>query len=99
MQRAEQSGVDQKGLRIAHQLADDLPPEGLQKAPELAYPPMERGRVKPHDPGEQVREKSLGVSQEGALGLHAPQLLQESEGDDLRVREPLEPLVALPAWG
>jgi hypothetical protein len=41
-----------------------------------------------------VREKSLGVARKGALGFYAPQLLQEGEGDDLR--EPLEPLVALP---
>src|SRR5215212_6729094 len=47
-------------------------------------------------PGEQVRQKPLGVAQKGALGLHAPQLLQEGQGDDLRVREPLEPLVAPP---
>ena len=33
MQRGQQGGVDQKGFRIAYQLADDLPAQGLQKAP------------------------------------------------------------------
>ncbi len=45
-----------------------------------------------------MREKSLGVSQEGALRLHATKLLQEGEGDDLRVRKPLERLVTPPVW-
>jgi hypothetical protein len=54
--------------------------------------------VKPYHPREQVREEPLGIAQEGMLGLHAPQLLQEGEGDDLRVREPLERFVAPPAW-
>jgi len=52
--------------------------------------------VKPYHPWEQTREKPLGVSQEGALRLHASKLLQEGEGDDLRVREPLERLIAPP---
>jgi hypothetical protein len=85
-----------KGFGIAHRLADDLPPEGLQEAPESAHPALQGGRVESYDPREQVREKPLGVAQKGALGLHAPQLLQEREGYDLRVREPLERLVALP---
>ena len=33
------------------------------------------------------------------LALHAPQLLEEGEGEDLRVREPLEALVASHALG
>ncbi|MDP9480468.1 MAG: hypothetical protein M3R38_33205, partial [Actinomycetota bacterium] len=37
------------------------------------------------------------VAQEGAFALHAAKLLQESEGEDLGVREPLEGLVALGA--
>jgi hypothetical protein len=44
-----------------------------------------------------VGEEPLGLAQEGALALGAPQLLQESEGYDLRVREALEPLVPPPA--
>jgi len=57
---------------------------------------MKRGRIKPHHPREQVRKEPLGVAQEGALALHAAQLLEERERDDLRVREPLERLVTLP---
>jgi hypothetical protein len=35
-----------------------------------------------------MREKSLGIAQERALALDAPQLLQEEgERDDLRVRK------------
>ena len=43
--------------------------------------------MQPHHPREQVREESLGVPQERAFALHAPQLLEEGEGDDLRVRK------------
>jgi hypothetical protein len=43
--------------------------------------------VKPYHPGELVREEPLGIAQEGTLGLHAPQLLQEGEGKDLRAPE------------
>jgi hypothetical protein len=55
---------------------------------------MQRGRVKPHHPGEQVREESLGIAQERALALNTSELLQERERDDLRVREPFERLIA-----
>jgi hypothetical protein len=50
--------------------------------------------MKPHHPGEQMREEPLGVTQERALALHATQLLQERKRDELRVREPFEGLVA-----
>jgi hypothetical protein len=50
--------------------------------------------VQPYYPGKQLREEPLGVSQEGAFALHAPQLREERQGDDLRVREALEGLVA-----
>jgi hypothetical protein len=46
-----------------------------------------------------VGEEPLGVAQEGALALHAPQLLEEGERDDLRVREPLYGFVASSAAG
>ncbi len=49
--------------------------------------------MKSHHPREQMREEPLDIPQEGALRLHAPQLLEERQGDDLRVREPLEGLV------
>ena len=57
---------------------------------------MKRRRVKSYHPWEQMREKPLGISQEGALRLHATKLLQEGESDDLRVRELLERGVSLP---
>ena len=41
-----------------------------------------------------MREEPFCVSQEGAFALHAPQLLEECQGDDLRVRESLEGSVA-----
>jgi hypothetical protein len=55
--------------------------------------------MKPHDPGEQVREKPLCIPQEGAFALHAPQLLQQGEGQDFGVRKPLYGLVASSAVG
>jgi len=55
---------------------------------------MERGRVKAYDPGKEVREKPFGVSQKRALGLDAAQLLEERQGQDFGVREPLYGLVA-----
>jgi hypothetical protein len=55
--------------------------------------------MKPHHPGEQVREEPLCVAQEGALALHATELLEESEGEDFRVCEPLEGFVASSAAG
>jgi hypothetical protein len=50
--------------------------------------------MQPHHPGKQVREEPLCVPQEGAFALHAPQLLEECEGDDLRVRKALYGFVA-----
>src|SRR5215213_228659 len=98
MQDFEQGRVHKQGLRFAHQFGNDLPPEGLQKAPELPHTAVQRGRIKPHHAGEQVRKEPLGVPQEGALALHPPQLLEERECDDLRVGKPLERLVTLPVW-
>src|SRR5215208_2780487 len=96
MQDFQQGRVHKQGLRFAHQLGNDLPSEGLQKAPELPHPSVERGRIESHHPGEQVGEEPLGVPQEGALALHPPQLLEERERDDLRVGKPLERPVTLP---
>src|SRR4051794_4218082 len=45
-------------------------------------------------PLPQVREEADGVAQEGAFTLHTPKLLDQSEGENLRVREALERLVA-----
>jgi hypothetical protein len=94
MQDLKQRRIDDQGLRLAHQLGEDLPPQGLQKAPQLPHAPVERGRIEPHYPRERVREEPFCVAQEGALALHPTKLLREGEGDHLRVREPLEGFVA-----
>ena len=52
--------------------------------------------MKPNHPREQVREEPLRVAQERALALHAAKLLEEGEGQDLRVRELLERPVPVP---
>ncbi len=51
---------------------------------------MERERSKTDHPREEVREKASGLTQKGALRLRTSKLLEEGEGDDLRVGEPLE---------
>src|SRR5215208_2831379 len=94
VQNRKQSRVDEQRLRVADHLVEDVPPQGFQKTPELPHPPMERGRVQPHHPGEQVREEPLGLAQERAFAFHASQLLKEGEGDDFRVREALYGFVA-----
>jgi hypothetical protein len=55
---------------------------------------VEGARGETDHAGEQVREESLGVAQEGTLALDAAQLLEERERQDLGVRKPLEPFVA-----
>jgi len=51
--------------------------------------------VQPHHYSwEQVGEEPLGVAQERAVAFYAPQLLEEGEGDDFRVREALYGFVA-----
>ena len=37
-----------------------------------------------------MREEPLGLAQEGLLALHAAQLLEEGQRQDLRVREALD---------
>jgi hypothetical protein len=80
----------------------DLPPklghdgasEGFEKSPELAYPPVERGRMEADDPRQEMGEQAGGLAQEGAFGFYPSKLLEERQGEDLRVREPLEGGVA-----
>ena len=55
---------------------------------------MERGGGVADHAREEVREETLGVAQERATGLDAPKLLEQGEGQNLGVREPLEGLVA-----
>ena len=47
-----------------------------------------------HDAGKQMREEPLAVPEEGTLALHAAKLLQKRLGQDLRIRELLEGLLA-----
>jgi hypothetical protein len=51
---------------------------------------MEGGRRKARDPREEVGEEASGLAQERALRLYSSELLKESQGYDLGVREPLE---------
>ena len=53
--------------------------------------------MQPRHAREEVDEEPRRVPEEGPLALHAAQLLQEGEREDLRVREPLEGLVAPPS--
>src|SRR5215210_2617934 len=93
VQNRKQRRVDNQRLRVPDHRGEDVAAQRLQEAPELSHPPMERGRVQPRHSGEQVREEPLGVAQEGALRLYASQLLEECQGDHLRVRESLYRLV------
>ena len=95
VQDGKQARVDHQGFGISHQVWHYGSPQGLEEAPELPHAAVERGRSQLADTGEKVREEPLSVAQEGALALHAPQLLEQREGDDLRVREPLYGLVAV----
>jgi hypothetical protein len=80
--------------RGPRQARERSPLQGLQEAPELPHPPMQRGRLKPHYIGEHVREEPLSVAQERALRLDTSQLLEVSEKDDLGVHKSLEGCVA-----
>ena len=99
MEDFQKRRVHKQGFRLAYQLGEDLPPQRFQEAPELLHAPVERGRVQPHHSRRQVREEPLGIPQERAFGLDATKLLQESEGDHLRVRKALYGLVASSAMG
>jgi hypothetical protein len=83
-------------VRIADQLGQDGAPQGLKVAPEVAYPPVQRGEMKAYDPRKQVREEAGNLTQEGAFRLHTSKLLEKGEGHDLRVRKFFESLVASP---
>src|SRR5215213_5402430 len=93
MQHAEQRPIGYERLGISGQLLQELAPQGFEEAPELPHAPMERrGSVSP-DSGEEVREEPLAVAQKRPLGLHAAELLQKRQGQDLGVREPLQGFV------
>jgi hypothetical protein len=51
---------------------------------------MQRGGVKTHGSGKQVREEADYLAQERTLRLHPTKLLEEGKRDDLRVGEFLE---------
>ena len=98
VQDRKQRRVHEQGLRLAHEIGEDLLAQRFQKASELPHPPVKRGRVEPHHSREQIREEPPGVTQEEALAFHTPKLLEERERDDLRVRKPLEGLVVPAFW-
>jgi len=93
MEDFQQRRIDEQGLRLTYELGEDLPPQGLEVAPELLHPPVEGGGVEPHHPGKQVREKPLGIPQKRSFALHTPKLLEQGESDHFRVREALYGLV------
>jgi hypothetical protein len=90
MQNLKQGGIHDHGLRLSHQLGHDGASQRFEISPEFAYPPVERGGMEADDLGEEVAEKAGDLAQEGALGLHAPKLLEDGEGDHFGIREPLE---------
>src|SRR3712207_5590644 len=94
VQNRKQSRVDEQCLRVPDHLGEYVAAQRLQEAPELPHPSMERGRVQPYYPREKVREEPLSVAQERAFALHLPQLLEECQGDNLRVGELLEGFIA-----
>jgi hypothetical protein len=50
--------------------------------------------VDSYHPRKHLREEPLGIAQKRALTLYASKLLEQGEGEDFRVREPLYGLVA-----
>src|SRR5215210_5908547 len=96
MQDRKQRGVDDQRLGIADQLGQDSAPQGLQKPPEVADAPVQRGGMEAEDSGKQVREEAGELAQEGAFALHPSKLLEEGQGHDLRIGELFEGLVAPP---
>ena len=95
MENFQQRRVHKQSFRLAYEFGEDLAPQSFQKASELAHPPVEGGRVESSHPRKQVREEPLDIPQERAFALHAPKLLEDSEGDDFGVRKALYGLVAV----
>jgi hypothetical protein len=93
MQHTEQRPIGYERLGISGQLLQELAPQGFEEAPELPHAPMERRGCVAPDPGQKVREEPLAVAQERPLGLHAAELLQKRQGQDLGIREPLQGFV------
>jgi hypothetical protein len=99
LQDPKQRRVDDQGLRVAHELRHQRAPKGLQvelyaergRGGEARKGGEDRSRAR-----QKVREEPLGIAQERALGVDAPQLLDEGQAQDLRVRELLKGLVSVP---
>ena len=62
--------------------------------PEPPHTAVKGRRRKTHHSRKQVREEASRIPEERPLALDAPQLLEEREGQDLRVQELLEGFVA-----
>src|SRR5829696_2483201 len=100
MENFEQGRVYEQGFRIAHQLGEDLAAQGLhsKRLSFLTRRCNEEG-CSPTTPGNRCEKNRWASRKEGAFALHAPQLLEQGEGEDLRVRKPLYGLVAPSAAG
>jgi hypothetical protein len=90
MQHRQERRIHHQRLRVADDLGYHDPPQRLQETAQLPHAAVEGGRVQPHHAREEVGEEPRRVPEEGPLALHAAQLLEEGEREDLRVREPLE---------
>jgi hypothetical protein len=82
-------------LRIAEEVSQHCATQRLKVATQYANAPMQRGGMHPRDAWEEVNKETLEIAQEGAFALCAPELLKERQRQNLRVREPLETLVAV----
>ena len=93
----QQGAIHDQGLRISHQLLghDGASSQGFEEPPELAEAAaVERGGMEADHPREEVAEEAGGLAQEGTFGSPPSKLPEERQGEDLRVREPLEGGVA-----
>src|SRR5829696_7666030 len=95
MQHWQERRIHHQRLRVADELGYHDPAQRLQETAQLPHAAVEGGRVQPRHPREEVDEEPRRVPEEGPLALHAAQLLEEGEREDLRVREPLERGVAI----
>jgi hypothetical protein len=98
MQNLDQGRVHQQSLWFSHELFKHTAPQRFEKAPELPYTSVKRGRVKTHYAREQLVEKPPRVAQKRPRGFHSTKLLHQSKGKDLGVRESFERAVAARLW-
>src|SRR5215217_6801020 len=95
VQDRQKGRVDEQGLWFANEVAQYSAPHGLQETAQLSDPAVQGGRGEAYHPRKEVREEPRSVAQEGPLAFQTPELLEQGEGYDLRIRKLLEALVAL----